>query len=107
MKHSILWISSLLLSALFLISSCGNAENKEEAESDEQEPTDIVTFAKNSEDYTILAEAIATANLTDALSGEGPFTVFAPNNAAFQALLDSNADWNGLADIPAETLGAV
>jgi uncharacterized surface protein with fasciclin (FAS1) repeats len=107
MKNSILWLSNFLLGALLLISSCGNPENKEEAESDEQEPTDIVTFAKNSEDYTILADALATANLTDALSGEGPFTVFAPNNAAFQALLDSNADWNGLADIPAETLSAV
>jgi len=41
------------------------------------------------------------------LSGDGPFTVFAPTNTAFQNLLDSNDDWNTLDDIPAETLEAV
>jgi len=108
MKNSIIWVSSLLLSTLLILSSCGNAQNnEEEAAADEQDLTDIVTFAKNSENYTILAEALTTANLADALSGEGPFTVFAPDNAAFQALLDSNEDWNGLADIPVATLTAV
>ncbi len=35
-----------------------------------------------------------------------PFTIFAPNDAAFQALLDSNTEWNTLADIPAATVTA-
>jgi len=35
------------------------------------------------------------------------FTVFAPTNDAFQALLDSDSTWNGLADIPIATLDAV
>lgn len=39
-------------------------------------------------------------NLLTVLSSDGPFTVFAPTNAAFQALLDSNEDWNSLSDIP-------
>ncbi|MFT5913186.1 MAG: putative surface protein with fasciclin (FAS1) repeats, partial [Paraglaciecola sp.] len=34
-------------------------------------------------------------------------TVFAPTNAAFQELLDSNDDWTALADIPVATLEAV
>lgn len=38
------------------------------------------------------------------MTGEGPFTVFAPTNEAFQALLDSNNDWNTLADIDIATL---
>jgi uncharacterized surface protein with fasciclin (FAS1) repeats len=41
------------------------------------------------------------------LSAEGPYTVFAPTNAAFDSLLASNENWNGLGDIPIETLSAV
>lgn len=52
-------------------------------------------------------EGTADQNLITVLSGDGPFTVFAPTNAAFQALLDSNAEWNALGDIPLETLIAV
>lgn len=52
-------------------------------------------------------EGTAAQNLITVLSGNGPFTVFAPTNAAFQALLDSNSAWNGLGDIPLETLIAV
>jgi len=46
-------------------------------------------------------------NLLTVLSSDGPFTVFAPTNAAFQALLDSNNEWSSLGDIPLETLIAV
>jgi transforming growth factor-beta-induced protein len=49
-------------------------------------------------------EGTAGQNLINVLSGDGPFTVFAPTNAAFAALLDSNNDWNGLNDIPLEAL---
>jgi transforming growth factor-beta-induced protein len=52
-------------------------------------------------------EGTPEQNLLTVLSSGGPFTVFAPTNAAFQALLDSNASWNGLGDIPLETLIAV
>lgn len=52
-------------------------------------------------------EGTADQNLIEVLSGQGPFTVFAPTNAAFQAVLDSNDDWNTLNDIPLETLIAV
>ena len=46
-------------------------------------------------------------NLLTVLSADGPYTVFAPTNAAFQALLDSNEQWTSLNDIPLETLIAV
>jgi transforming growth factor-beta-induced protein len=52
-------------------------------------------------------EGTAEQNLITVLSGDGPFTVFAPTDEAFQNLLDSNADWNSLSDIPLETLIAV
>ena len=49
-------------------------------------------------------EGTSDQDLISVLSGEGPFTVFAPTNAAFQAVLDSNTDWNTLNDIPLSTL---
>jgi uncharacterized surface protein with fasciclin (FAS1) repeats len=52
-------------------------------------------------------EGTEDQNLLNVLSGEGPFTVFAPTNAAFQTLLDGNEDWSTLADIPLNTLVSV
>jgi transforming growth factor-beta-induced protein len=52
-------------------------------------------------------EGTPEQNLLTVLSGDGPFTVLAPTNAAFQGLLDGNNDWNELGDIPLETLIAV
>jgi transforming growth factor-beta-induced protein len=49
-------------------------------------------------------EGTAGQNLIEVLSGTGPFTVFAPTNEAFQAVLDSNNSWNTLNDIPLSTL---
>lgn len=50
---------------------------------------DIVAIAAGSEDFTILTAALETAGLTEALQGEGPFTVFAPTDAAFENLLSA------------------
>ncbi len=47
---------------------------------------DIVTNAMNSADHTTLVAAVKAAGLVDTLQGPGPFTVFAPTNAAFDAL---------------------
>ena len=46
----------------------------------------IVENAVNSRDHTTLVAAVKAAGLVDTLSGAGPFTVFAPTNAAFGAL---------------------
>ena len=47
----------------------------------------IVQTAQSLPDFSILVEAVVAANLQGTLSGTGPFTVFAPTNAAFAALL--------------------
>jgi transforming growth factor-beta-induced protein len=47
----------------------------------------VVDIALSSDDFSILVAALQTAGLVEALQGEGPFTVFAPTNAAFEALL--------------------
>lgn len=47
----------------------------------------VVDIALSSDDFSILVAALTKAGLVSALQGEGPFTVFAPTNAAFAALL--------------------
>jgi len=47
---------------------------------------DIVDNAVNSTDHTTLVAAVKAAGLVDTLKGAGPFTVFAPTNAAFAGL---------------------
>lgn len=46
----------------------------------------IVENAVNSKDHTTLVAAVKAAGLVETLSGKGPFTVFAPTNAAFAKL---------------------
>jgi uncharacterized surface protein with fasciclin (FAS1) repeats len=48
---------------------------------------DIVATAQSIPDFSILVEAVIAANLVTTLQGAGPFTVFAPTNAAFTAAL--------------------
>jgi len=52
----------------------------------------IIENAVNSKDHTTLVAAIKAAGLVDTLSGTGPFTVFAPTNAAFAALPAGTVD---------------
>lgn len=53
---------------------------------DEQSQKNVVGVAVGSQDHTTLVTAVKAAELVDALSNAGPFTVFAPTNAAFDAL---------------------
>lgn len=52
----------------------------------------IIENAVNSKDHTTLVAAVKAAGLVDTLSGEGPFTVFAPVNDAFAALPEGTVD---------------
>ncbi|MGB1073594.1 MAG: fasciclin domain-containing protein [Flavobacteriales bacterium] len=53
----------------------------------EVETTTVVDVIVNSDDHTLLEAAVGAADLIGALSGEGPFTVFAPTDAAITALV--------------------
>ena len=53
---------------------------------DEESQPDVVKVAVGSKDHTTLVAALQAAGLVDALSNAGPFTVFAPTNAAFEKL---------------------
>lgn len=53
---------------------------------------DIIDNAVNSADHTTLVAAVKAAGLVDTLKGKGPFTVFAPTNAAFNKLPAGTVD---------------
>lgn len=53
---------------------------------------DIIDNASQSADHTTLVAAVKAAGLVETLKGKGPFTVFAPTNAAFEALPEGTVD---------------
>ncbi len=89
-------LAALAVASVFALAACGDDENSattttEATETTEttamtEEPGTIVEVAQGNDDFSTLVAAIVAAGLGDALSGEGPFTVFAPTNAAFEAL---------------------
>ena len=86
-------IIALAAASVLLLSACGSDGSTSDttvAAVDETEMStevgNIVEVAQGNEDFSTLVAAITAAGLGDALSGEGPFTVFAPTNAAFEAL---------------------
>lgn len=52
-------------------------------------PATVVDVATSSDDFSTLVAEVTEAELVATLSGEGPFTVFAPTNAAFEAALEA------------------
>ncbi len=52
----------------------------------------IVETAQGAEDFSTLVSAVEAAGLAETLSGEGPYTVFAPTNEAFEALPEGALD---------------
>ena len=84
------------LLAFFALPACGGDDDEAPVVVDEQpmEPVaanDIVSAATEN-GMTTLVTAVQTAGLTETLQGEGPFTVFAPTNEAFDALPDGALD---------------
>ncbi|SNR31288.1 Uncaracterized surface protein containing fasciclin (FAS1) repeats [Lutibacter flavus] len=70
-------------------------------------PPTVVAHARANSEYTMFADAIAAADLSETLNGAGPFTVFAPNNTAFSSFLtevNGAFGWSSLGDIPVDIL---
>jgi uncharacterized surface protein with fasciclin (FAS1) repeats len=59
---------------------------------DDESAKDVVKVAAGSKDHTTLVAAVKQAELVDVLSNAGPFTVFAPTNAAFDKLPKGTVD---------------
>ena len=90
MKKTIIAIAA---ASVLLLSACGTdgstADTTVAATDTTEMATEvgnIVAVAQGNPEFSTLVAAITAAGLGDALSGEGPFTVFAPTNAAFEAL---------------------
>ncbi len=105
MKKYIL-LSSFAVAVLFFMSACGSKEESVPAESsaaqmpatsapagggaasvkDDDSKPNVVKVASASKDHTTLVAAVKAADLVDVLAQSGPYTVFAPTNAAFDLL---------------------
>ena len=100
MKNVHFGISGAVLTAFLWLSACTGDAPSGAAAGETAQPTlsgqsgvkdesskpDVVKIAVGSKDHTTLVTALQTANYVDALSNAGPFTVFAPTNAAFNLL---------------------
>jgi uncharacterized surface protein with fasciclin (FAS1) repeats len=102
MKKNILsMIAAVAICSVTMI-ACNNGETKTaetpSADTLKEEvmapvaPKDIVDVAIGSADHTTLVAAVTAAGLVETLKGAGPFTVFAPTNAAFAALPAGTVD---------------
>jgi uncharacterized surface protein with fasciclin (FAS1) repeats len=91
---------SILFFTTLLFGACTSGSTKQETTTDQAAPMgagqsavkddvsekNVVGVAAGSPDHTTLVTAVKAAQLVDALSNVGPFTVFAPTNAAFDKL---------------------
>lgn len=66
-------------------------------------PPTVVDIAMDNENFSILVSALVKAELVETLQGDGPFTVFAPTNDAFNALFTA-LGVSGIADLSKEAL---
>jgi uncharacterized surface protein with fasciclin (FAS1) repeats len=86
-------VAALLGSASVYAIPAGSAEMTVEVGGAPMYPSKhIIENAVNSKDHTTLVAAVKAAGLVDTLSGKGPFTVFAPTNAAFAKLPAGTVD---------------
>ncbi len=85
-----------LMVNVFFFTAC---DSEDDMPDEGEMPMNIVETAVATDDLSILVDALTQTNLVSTLEGDGPFTVFAPTNNAFQNLLDSSPNWNSLSDI--------
>ena len=89
-------LSAVAVVAALALAACGSDSSSDEAVTEDTvtEETmaeevaagDIVAVASTTEGFSTLVAALEAAGLVETLQGEGPFTVFAPNDDAFAAL---------------------
>jgi uncharacterized surface protein with fasciclin (FAS1) repeats len=101
MKYRFIWPAL----ALSLCVACNNATDNQTAAAtttttdggqstvqDDESAKDIVKIAAGSKDHTTLVAGLKAAEYIDVISNAGPFTVFAPTNAAFDKLPKGTLD---------------
>ena len=103
---------ALASAASLAIAACSEAPAEEEMDTSadvtanaEAETGTIVEVAQGNSDFSTLVSAVTAAGLGETLSGEGPFTVFAPTNTAFAKIPE--ATLTELTTNDTETLGSI
>lgn len=101
MKNGLLLLAS---TASLALASCGSADEATDAAAEEAAMADqmandtttdagsIVEVAQATPELSTLVSAVQAANLGETLSGPGPYTVFAPTNAAFEEVPQATRD---------------
>jgi transforming growth factor-beta-induced protein len=101
MKKQNLILMSIALMGIFMLASCDkNNDTPAPVATTDQTVTE---YAVSDPKFSILVQALTKADLADVLNGAGNFTVFAPTNAAFNALF-AQLGITGINDLSAETL---
>ncbi|MDA0630535.1 MAG: fasciclin domain-containing protein [Proteobacteria bacterium] len=86
-KKSLLMISAMLALSLFNVAHAGHHEGGHS-----NTGPSIVELAAGNDDLSTLVAAVKAAGLVGVLSGDGPYTVFAPTNAAFAKLPEGTVE---------------
>ena len=96
-----------IVAALVLgVASCSDDDDGNGGNPD-VDGTTIVEIAANTDNLSILVQALQRVNLVDILNGTENFTVLAPTNDAFAAFLAASEEYDALADIPDDVLTQV
>ena len=100
---NLLKLKKVMVLALLIIigTSCDNDDNA--AAPPPVADNTITGIASSNADFSILVEALTKADLATTLKGVGPFTVFAPTNAAFTAFLKTTP-YASIKDVPTSAL---
>lgn len=103
MKKNILKIKGILLLPILLVGllACNDDDNVVTPILPVEKS--IIELAQDDADLSSLVAALQSAELVATLEGDGPFTVLAPTDAAFQTFLTEN-NFSGLNDVPADLL---
>lgn len=97
----------VLVNLSLLLSSCSNDDDFTVPQSVNSEQS-IVSIASDTPELSVLVSALTRAdgNLVNVLNGNGPFTVLAPTNTAFNNFLSDNG-FNSLDDVPTDVLSQI
>jgi len=102
--YRLLRLAGVFSLSLLFLASCGDDDGDDGMTPDPEPTQNIVEIAQGDDRFEVLVQALVAAGLDDDLAGAGPFTVFAPTDDAFEALLASADGIDALEDISEESL---